>query len=221
MLRPVTIEIDQKIGRVTGRLIRPDGATVLYVLAHGAGAGMHHPFMESIANALAERRIATLRYQFPYMDAKRRSPDPPARLQATVRAAVTRASELASNLTLIAGGKSLGGRMTSMAQADAPLPGVEGLVFLGFPLHAPKRPADKRSEHLAHVTIPMLFLQGTRDDLADLSLLTPIVERLRATMHVVDDSDHSFKVRRRSGRTEAEVMQELADAIAHWVTTLA
>ncbi len=217
-LKPVVIPVDDgRVGRVTGRLMRPPDATVLYLLAHGAGAGMHHAFMESMAQELAERRIATLRYQFPYLEAGRRSPDPPTRLQATVRGAARSALELAPDLPLVAGGKSLGGRMTSMAQAAAPIDGVRGIVFLGFPLHAPKRPGDKRAEHLFEVKVPMLFVQGTRDDLADLRLLTPIVERLPATMHIVDGGNHSFKVPKRSGRTDADVMTEVAEAIERWV----
>jgi predicted alpha/beta-hydrolase family hydrolase len=219
MLRPVVIEVGDGVGRVTGRLLRPDGATALYVLAHGAGAGMHHPFLEGIAEALAERGVATLRYQFPYMEARRKTPDPPVRLQRTVRAAVAKGRELEPELPLVAGGKSLGGRMTSSAQAEAPLSAVRGLVFLGFPLHAPKRPSEQRAAHLAAVKIPMLFLQGTRDDLADLGLLTPIVERLGATMHVAEDGDHSFKVRKRSGRTD-DVLADLAEAITQWVQGL-
>lgn len=217
MLRPVVIKVGEDIGRVTGRLLRPPDATALYLLAHGAGAGMHHRFMEQVADTLATKRIGTLRYQFPYMEAGRRSPDPPARLQATVRAAVVHARRLEPGLPLVAGGKSLGGRMTSMAQATAPLPEVRGLVFLGFPLHAPKRPSDKRADHLDDIDIPMLFVQGTRDDLADLALLSPIVERLEATMHVVEGGDHSFKVLKRSGRTEVDVMTEVTDTIVGWV----
>ena len=220
MLRPVAIEVGEGVGRVTGRLLQSDDAKALYVLAHGAGAGMHHPFMEGIADSLAERGIATLRYQFPYMDAKRRSPDPPARLQRTVRAAVAVGRQLAPDLPLVAGGKSLGGRMTSLAQAEAPLPGACGIVFLGFPLHAPKRPSDTRGAHLDELEIPLLFVQGTRDDLADLSLLTPIVERTGAALHIVKDGDHSFKVPKRAGRTVDEVLNEIAGAIAQWVGRL-
>lgn len=220
MLRPVVIDVGDGVGRVTGRLLRPDGATALYVVAHGAGAGMHHPFLEGMAAALAERAIATLRYQFPYMEGRRKTPDPPERLRRTVRAAVAKARDLTPDLLLVAGGKSLGGRMTSSAQAEAVLPGVSGLVFLGFPLHAPKRPSNHRAAHLAAVEIPMLFIQGTRDDLADIGLLGPIVERLGATMHVVEDGDHSFKVPKRSGRTGDGVLADVADVISHWVQGL-
>src|SRR5438105_508382 len=209
-------------GDVSGLLVRPDGARLLYVLAHGAGAGMRHPFLEVVAQRLAERSIATLRYQFPYMEQRGRRPDPPAVAAATVRAAAAEAARVAPGLTLMAGGKSFGGRMTSTAQAEAPLPGVRGLVFLGFPLHPPGRPDDKRAEHLAQVRIPMLFLQGDRDEFAGLKLLTPVVKRLGqlATLHLVKGGDHSFHVLKRSGRTDAEVMGELVGAIADWTGRL-
>src|SRR5213595_1500630 len=211
-----------RVGEVSGLLLRPDGARLLYVLAHGAGAGMRHPFLEVVAQRLAERSIATLRYQFPYMEQRGRRPDPPAVAAATVRAAVIEAARVAPGLPLVAGGKSFGGRMTSTAQAEAPLPGVRGLLFLGFPLHPPGRPDDKRAQHLAQVRIPMLFLQGTRDEFADLTLLRPVVQRLgeRATLHLVEGGDHSFHVLKRSGRTDAEVMGELVDAIAAWTSRL-
>src|SRR5216110_9278 len=204
-----------RVGEVSGLLLRPKDARLLYVLAHGAGAGMRHPFLESIAQRLAARGIATLRYQFPYMERRAGRPDSPAIAAATVRAVVAEAARVAPGLPLVAGGKSFGGRMTSTAQAEEPLPGVWGLVFLGFPLHPPGRPADARAEHLARVQIPMLFLQGTRDDFADLKLLQPVVKRLgdRATLHLVDGGDHSFHVLKRSGRTDAAVMDEIADAI--------
>ena len=209
---------DVRVGDVSGLLLRPDGAQLLYVLAHGAGAGMRHPFLESIAQRLAQRSIATLRYQFPYMEQRVRRPDPPAVAAATVRAAVIEAARVAPGLPLVAGGKSFGGRMTSTAQAEGPLPGVRGLVFLGFPLHPPGRPADKRAEHLAQVRIPMLFLQGDRDEFADLKLLKPVVKQLgeRATLHLVEGGDHSFHVLKRSGRTDAEVMAELVETIVAW-----
>lgn len=213
---------DVRVGDVSGLLLRPDGARLLYVLAHGAGAGMRHPFMESIAQRLAERSIATLRYQFLYMERRARRPDPPAVAAATVRAAVVEAARLAPGLPLVAGGKSFGGRMTSTAQAEEPLPGVRGLVFLGFPLHPPGRPGDSRAEHLAQVRIPMLFLQGDRDEFADLKLLQPVLKRLGAgaTLHLVEGGDHSFKVLKRSGKTEADVMEELVGAIADWTNLL-
>jgi len=209
-------------GRVSALLTLPDDARCLYVLAHGAGAGMRHPFMERIAEALAGKGIATFRYQFPYMEQGKRRPDTPRVAEATVRAAVEAARAAAPGLRLIAGGKSFGGRMTSSAQAADPLPGVEGLAFLGFPLHPPGRPGTGRATHLDQVGIPMLFLQGTRDTLADLDLLRPVCEGLspRATLRPVEGGDHSFKVLKRSGRTEAEVMEGLAGAIADWTTRL-
>ncbi len=178
---------------------------MLYVLAHGAGAGMRHPFLETLARALAEREVATLRYHFPYMERRASRPDPPAVAATTVRAAVAEAARVAQGLPLVVGGKSFGGRMTSTAQAEEPLPGVRGLVFLGFPL-------------LERVQIPMLFLQGDRDEFADLTLLRPVIKRLggRATLHLVEGGDHSFHVLKRSGRTDAEVMDEIADAIVEW-----
>ena len=212
------IAVAERADGVSGLLLRPDGARLLYVLAHGAGAGMRHPFLESIAQGLAERSIATLRYQFLYMERRSRRPDPPAVAAATVRAAVAEAARVAPGLPLIAGGKSFGGRMTSTAQAQDALPGVRGLVFLGFPLHPPGRPDDKRAEHLAQVRIPMLFLQGDRDEFADLKLLRPMVKQLgeRATLHLVEGGDHSFHVLRRSGRTDVEVMAELVATIVAW-----
>ena len=209
---------DVRVDDVSGLLLRPTDARLLYVLAHGAGAGMRHPFLEAISQRLAEQGIATLRYQFRYMEQRSRRPDPPAVAAATVRAAVVEAARLAPGLPLVAGGKSFGGRMTSTAQAEEPLPRVRGLVFLGFPLHPPGRPDDKRAEHLARVTIPMLFLQGTRDEFADLERLRPVVKRLgdRATLHLVEGGDHSFKVPKKSGRSEGDVMGELARAIVTW-----
>ena len=182
---------------------------------------MRHAFLESISQRLAERSIATLRYQFPYMEQRARRPDPPAVAAATVRAAVMEAARVAPGLPLVAGGKSFGGRMTSTAQAEAPLAGVRALVFLGFPLHAPGRPSDKRAEHLAQVQIPMLFLQGDRDEFADLKLLKPVVKGLgkRATLHLVEGGDHSFHVLKRSGKTADDVMRELVDAMVDWTST--
>jgi hypothetical protein len=219
--RPVGIEVDAE-RRVSGLLQIPAQARCCYVLAHGAGAGMTHAFMASAASELAERGIATLRYQFPYMDQGGKRPDPPALAQATVRAAVAAAGRLAPGLPLIAGGKSFGGRMTSQAQAAAPLVGVRGLAFLGFPLHPAKRPSDARASHLADVAVPMLFLQGTRDALADLALLQPVVEALgnRATLHLVDDADHSFHVPARTGRKDADVLREMLDVLAAWAARL-
>jgi hypothetical protein len=183
---------------------------------------MRHVFLESISGSLAARGIATLRYQFPYREEARRRPDPPAVLAATVRAAVAAAALAAPDLPLVAGGKSLGGRMTSTAAAEAPLPDVRGLVFLGFPLHPPGRPGEGRGRHLAEVSIPMLFLQGTRDDFADLGLLRRLCERLgpRATVHLVEGGDHSFAVLKRAGRTRAAVVEELSGAIEAWGRSL-
>jgi uncharacterized protein len=214
----MTASADVRVDDVSGLLLRPADARLLFVLAHGAGAGMRHPFLEAISQRLAEQGIATLRYQFRYMEQRSRRPDPPTVAAATVRAAVAEAARLAPGLPLVAGGKSFGGRMTSTAQAEEPLPGVRGLVFLGFPLHPPGRPDDKRAEHLARVTIPMLFLQGARDEFADLDLLRPVVKRLgdRATLHLVEGGDHSFKVPKKSGRSEGDVMGELARAIVTW-----
>ena len=208
--------------RVSGLFDRPPEPRALLVLAHGAGAGMLHPFLNAIAARLAEREVATFRYQFPYMDARRRRPDPPGTIVAGVRAAVHEARGLAPDLPVFAGGKSFGGRMTSTAQAGAPLPGVRGLVFLGFPLHPPGRPGTSRADHLDAVAVPMLFLQGTRDEFAGIDELRPVLRRLgaRATLHVVDGADHSFHVLKRSGRTDAKVLHELADAIAGWMTPL-
>jgi hypothetical protein len=188
------------------------------VFAHGAGAGMAHPFMETFANGLCERDIASLRYQFPYMEKGGRRPDPPAIAQATVRAAVARAGESLPGLALIAGGKSFGGRMTSQAQAAAPLPGVRGLAFVGFPLHAAGKPSTDRAGHLAAIDIPMLFLQGSRDSLAETTLIEGVVKRLGpvARLHLVEGADHSFHVPARSGRKDAEVMNEILDAFAGW-----
>jgi uncharacterized protein len=215
---PLEIEVGERVGRVSALLLRPPEPWAGYVLAHGAGAGMTHPFMESVARALMARGMATLRYQFPYTEAGGRRPDPPGVLLATVRAAVARAGELLPSLKLFAGGKSLGGRMTSHAAAERQLDEVAGLIFLGFPLHPPKRPAIERAEHLARVGQPMLFLQGTRDDLADLTLVREVCGRLgdRVTLHVVEGADHSFGVLKRSGRTGSEVLEELADTIAGW-----
>ena len=209
-------------GEVSGLLMLPSGARFIHVLAHGAGAGMRHPFLEAVARALAGRQTGTLRYQFPYMERRGGRPDPPAVAAATVRAAVTEAARRAPGVPLVAGGKSFGGRMTSTAQADAPLPAVRGLVFLGFPLHPPGRPGEKRAEHLSAVGIPMLFLQGDRDEFADLALLRPVIERLgaRATLHLIEGGDHSFKVLKRSGRTESDVMADLVETIVDWTGRL-
>jgi len=214
----VTITADAA-RRVSGLLQAPPQARVCYVLAHGAGAGMLHPFMAAIANGLAERGIATLRYQFPYMEQGSKRPDAPKLAHATVRAAVAEASRLVPELALFAGGKSFGGRMTSQAQAESPLPGVRGLVFLGFPLHPAGRPSDERGKHLFAVQIPMLFMQGTRDELANLQLLQPRVEQLgaRATLKLFQDADHSFRVPSRSGRKDSEVRTEMLNVFEDWI----
>ena len=204
---------------VSALLIRPPDARAAYVFAHGAGAGMNHKSMEAIAGGLGERGIATLRYQFPYMESGSKRPDAPAVAHAAVRAAVAEAGRRCDGLPLIAGGKSFGGRMTSQAQALSSLPGVRGLAFLGFPLHAAGKPSSERAKHLAEIRIPMLFLQGTRDALAELSLLEPVVKGLGrvATLHLVKEADHSFHVLKRSGRNDREVMDEVLDAFARWV----
>jgi len=193
-------------------------ARFVYVFAHGAGAGMNHPFMLRAAEALEARGIATHRYEFPYMQAKKSRPDPPAVAEAAVRNAVAEAALRHPGLPIFAGGKSFGGRMTSQAQASQPMPGVHGLVFFGFPLHPPGRPGTSRAEHLTSVDVPMLFLQGTRDEFAQLDLLQQVVASLgdRATLHLIADGDHSFKVPKRTGKSEADVMNELADTFVEW-----
>jgi predicted alpha/beta-hydrolase family hydrolase len=220
-MQPVTLSVDAT-RKVSGLLEVPPNARACYVLAHGAGAGMAHPFMAAVATELAGRGIATLRYQFPYMEQGSKRPDAPKVAQATVRAAVAEAARLAPTLALFAGGKSFGGRMTSQAQAAAPLEGVRGLVFLGFPLHAAGKPSDERAAHLFDVRIPMLFLQGTRDDLADLRLLRPVVDKLgrNARLEQFQDADHSFHVPARTGRKDAEVRAELLDTMASWIAPL-
>ncbi|MPZ59336.1 MAG: alpha/beta hydrolase [Rhizobiales bacterium] len=219
--QPVTITVDGA-HKVSGLLSAPPRARACYILAHGAGAGMTHPFMAGVAEGLGERGMATLRYQFPYMEQRAKRPDPPKLAHATVRAAVAEAARLAPALPLVAGGKSFGGRMTSQAQAASPLPGVRGLAFLGFPLHSAGRPTDERAGHLSDVRIPMLFLQGTNDTLADLGLLRPLTERLgeRTSLQLLQDADHSFHVPSRTGRKDADVMCEMLDALAAWTLTV-
>lgn len=208
--------------RVSTLLQLPTDPLALYVFAHSAGAGMRQPFMNDFAAALALRQIGTLRYQFPYMEEGSRRPDPPPLCHATVRAAVAEAGRQAPTIPLIAGGRSFGGRMTSQAQAIEALPGVRGLAFVGFPLHPAKQPADTRGVHLSKVQAPMLFLQGTRDDLADLRLLVPLVEKLgpRAMLRQLEGADHSFHVLVKSGRNDREVLEEAADAFAAWTRGL-
>jgi predicted alpha/beta-hydrolase family hydrolase len=203
---------------ISALLLRPEDASALYLFAHGAGAGMTHKAMESNAQGLAERSIATLRYQFLYMERGSRRPDPPRHAHAAVRAAAAKALEVAPDLPLFAGGRSFGGRMTSQAQAEDPLPGVRGLAFLGFPLHPAGKPGIERAEHLARVQVPMLFVSGDRDALAELELLKPVVSKLgdRSTLHLVEHADHSFKVAAKSGRTSAEAEAEALDTVAGW-----
>jgi len=215
-------------GEVSAVLVDPPGASVVLAFAHGAGAGMQHPFMADMAQRLAAHGVASFRYHFPYMEARalsgrRRPPDRPHVLVETVRAAVARAREVSAGRPLIAGGKSMGGRMTSAAQAEAPLEGVAGIVFFGFPLHPAGRPSVERAEHLAVVSIPMLFLQGTRDALAGLDRIEAVCTGLgeRARLRVVDGADHSFHVLKRSGRTDEEVAGELAGTVASWVSDIA
>ena len=220
-VQPLQIEIAPQ-ATVSALLIDPPQARSCYVFAHGAGAGMAHASMEAIATGLAERGIATLRYQFPYMEKASKRPDSPAIAHAAVRAAVRQAARCCPKLPLIAGGKSFGGRMTSQAQATDALPGVRGLAFLGFPLHPAGKPASDRAKHLGDVHIPMLFLQGTRDALAELDLLEGVVKRLGklARLHLVKEADHSFHVLARSGRNDREVMAEVLDAFAAWTDAI-
>ena len=215
--KPVSITVSDTV-RVSGLLLNPSQARACYVLAHGAGAGMNHPFMAAVAAELATRDIATLRYQFPYMERGAKRPDPPQLAQATVRAAVAAALVLLPNHPLVAGGKSFGGRMTSQAQATTPLEGVCGLAFLGFPLHPAGRPSQERGAHLSDVQIPMLFLQGARDNLATRDQLEPLCKKLgrRATLNLFADADHSFHVPARSGRKDAQVLGEMIDAFIAW-----
>jgi uncharacterized protein len=219
---PLTFNVEGA-GQVSALLTPPKNARWLLVLAHGAGAGMTHPFMENLSGKLAALGVATFRYQFPFMEQRRRVPDSPVVLTATVAAAVQAATEAAPGLPLLAGGKSMGGRMTSQAAALHPLEGVRGLVFFGFPLHPPNRPGTKRADHLAKVTIPVLFLQGMRDTFADLELLRPICAKLGplATLHVIESADHSFHVLKSSKRTDAEILHELAENTASWADRIA
>jgi len=213
MTQQLTIEVG-KTTSVSALLTRPPLATACFVFAHGAGAGMTHSYMEA---------VAALRYQFPYMEKQSKRPDPPAVAQATVRAAVEMAARVLPDVPLIAGGKSFGGRMTSQAQAKQPLTGVRGLAFFGFPLHAAGQPSVERAAHLSDIQIPMLFLQGTRDKLAELGLLKPVIEGLgaRATLHLVEGADHAFHVPARSGRSDDDVMKEVLDAFVAWTTQAA
>lgn len=215
---PLAIPLDA-VGTVSGLLDAPADALACYVFAHGAGAGMHHSFMAGMAGGLAERRVATLRFQFPYMEQRTKRPDSLAVAQAAVRAAVQEAQRQLPGVPLFAGGKSYGGRMTSQAQAAQPLANVRGIIFVGFPLHPAGKPSTQRGDHLAGIQVPMLFLQGTRDALADLGLIREATSKLggRATLHVVEGADHSFHVLVRSGRTDEQVRQELLDTMAGWM----
>jgi uncharacterized protein len=216
---PLQITVDSA-HRVSGLAVIPDDAKAMLVLGHGAGAGMEHASMASLADALAKSGVATLRYQFPYMERGSKRTDPPPLCHATIRAAVKEAQRIAPQLPLFAGGRSFGGRMTSQAQAIAPLEGVRGIVFFAFPLHPGKQPADARGKHLFDVQVPMLFLTGTRDDLAALDLLRPLVEKLgaRATLKVLDAADHSFHVLVRSGRTDVKVIEEAVSEVGRWLS---
>lgn len=207
---------------ISGLVLPAREAHACYVFAHGAGAGMNHPFMSTVADGLAGRGVASLRFQFPYMEQGAKRPDPPKVAHAAIRAAVQEAAARLPGLPLVAGGKSYGGRMTSQAQAAAPLAGVQGLVFVGFPLHMAGKPSVDRAEHLAQVKIPMLFLQGTRDALAELALIRQVTDGLkdRATLYVVQDADHSFHVPARSGRTDSQVLDEILDATVAWMRKL-
>lgn len=221
MARTIRFTATASAGEVTALLDLPQAARALYVVAHGAGAGMRSAFLEEMARRLGERRLGTLRFQFPHMEQGRKRPGPPAVDQKTVRSAVAEAARL-TDLPLVAGGKSYGGRMSAYAAAGEPLAGVLGLAFLGFPLHPPGRPGSDRWEPMTRVRRPMLFLQGTRDSLASLELLRPLVCRLepRARLHVVEGANHSFQVPKRSGRSPQEVLDELADALASWTGEL-
>jgi predicted alpha/beta-hydrolase family hydrolase len=221
-MQEIRIEIKGSAA-VSGLLMQPAGAQACFVLAHGAGAGMAHPFMAAVAAGLFERGIASLRYQFPYMEKGSKRPDPPPVAHAAVRAAVASAAQHCPSLKLVAGGKSFGGRMTSQAQAKAPLAGVRGLAFLGFPLHPAGKPSSERGKHLADIRIPMLFLQGTRDALAELPLIEDVTAALGpgATLKLFEHADHSFHVPVRSGRNDGEIMGELLDTLATWIGALA
>jgi predicted alpha/beta-hydrolase family hydrolase len=218
----LTLKVDSA-NDVSALLLRPLAARACFVFAHGAGAGMTHPFMEQVAGGLCDRGIATLRYQFPYMERASRRPDPPAIAHAAVHAAVEEAARSCAGLALIAGGKSFGGRMTSQAQAVAPLAGVRGLGFLGFPLHPAGKPSDARAKHLSDVDVPMLFIQGTRDKLAEPQLIEPVVKRLgaSATLHLVREAGHSFHVPARSGRNDRDAMREVVDTLSAWIIATA
>ena len=221
-LRALHFTLTERTGAVSALLLRPTSARALLVLGHGAGAGMRHPLMQAVAEQLATQKIATFRYQFPYMEKGKKSPDSQTTLRATIVSAVETAKKAARGLPLLAGGKSMGGRLTSLVAAEGRLPDVQGLIFFGFPLHAASKPSSERGAHLAEVTVPMLFLQGTRDRLAELDYITPLCRSLgkRATLHVVEGGDHSFHVLKRSGRTDEDVQNELGETVGSWVSGL-
>jgi predicted alpha/beta-hydrolase family hydrolase len=221
-MEAIRIEVEAS-DPVSGLLMNPRGASACFVFAHGAGAGMNHSFVESVATGLFERGIATLRYQFPYMEKGSKRPDAPATAHAAVRAAVAEAGRRCKGLRLVAGGKSFGGRMTSQAQALAPLPGVRGLAFLGFPLHPAGKPSEDRATHLTEIELPMLFLQGTRDNLAERALVEHVMEALgtKASLKWFEHADHSFHVPARSGRNDRDVMRDVLDTLAVWMAALA
>jgi uncharacterized protein len=224
MLAPVSQPLTIRVSgaeTVSALFSRPEPSRACYVLAHGAGAGMNHPFMASVSAGLADRGIATLRYQFPFMERGSKRPDSPRVARTAVRAAIAMAASLMPDTPLFAGGKSFGGRMTSQAQAESALPQVRGLIFLGFPLHPAKQPSRERAEHLQQISCPMLFLQGTRDELADVALMRTVTEQLGAlaTLQLFVDADHSFHVRAHSGRTDKQVLDSMLDAIVAWIAT--
>jgi predicted alpha/beta-hydrolase family hydrolase len=222
--RDLHFTVSKSSGEVSAILVRPENAHSLLVLAHGAGAGMRHTFMTGVAQSLARHGIASFRYQFPYMERGKRAPERPSILVQTVRSAIDTAREHSGDLPLFAGGKSLGGRMTSTAASEEALPGIRGIVFFGFALHAPGKPSNERGEHLFKVGLPLLFLQGTRDKFADSTLFGPLYERLRtkgqAELHVIDGADHSFHVPKKSGRTDEDILQELGKVVANWISNL-
>jgi hypothetical protein len=221
-IKELQFEATKSSGNVSALLLRPKDAQWLLVFGHGAGAGMRNAFMDAMSSKLAERKIATFRYQFPFTERRLRRPDPKPILLGTVRSAVAAAHAAADDLPLLAGGKSMGGRMTSNAAAEEALPDVRGLVFFGFPLHPPGQPSTDRAEHLLRINVPMLFLQGTRDTLADLTLLKPICKKLgaRATLHIIDGADHSFHILKSSGKTDDEVQDDLAATVETWASNL-
>ncbi len=220
--RHIIFEATESSGNVSGILLQPDKAQWMYVLAHGAGAGMSHSFLEAIAEGLFKRGVATFRFQFPYMEQARRAPNQRPVMTETVRSAVRTAAELAPELRIVAGGKSMGGRMTSLAHAESPIDGVEGLAFLGFPLHAAGRDSAERGRHLHNIAVPMLFVQGTRDRLANLQLLQALCDSLetKSTIHLLESGDHSFRPLKSSGRSYEELMAEAQTTVVDWVATL-